>query len=441
MGKSNGTWKDQTARIWKDVTKAFPSIGKLSSAEALLDHTAFLVGNFVVAGTVSRFTVRVNYQPVAAETRLDTHPIKDKSGRSIGVLQQAEVAVLDRFEAYLPRTNPYRAVADSFPQLSETARAEKEMAVQLLHELIHAQLLIEADKGWPANERTLLSEFNAWAAPAWSNSLKAERDAVLNSIPAHKLTVLLNEKFAIQKSFGAFGVRVSNDQIVAKYVRTLPTLVQNNVKLALTRLFDRLDAARAQPTTPKGVPNAQPSAGVKTRQPRYYPRFLPIRGASASLPARPRVGVVSWISRPWPVSPVSTWPVKGIATGFGSTIGRQGVRTATPPTSWPWAAPAASPITRPPFGRPDRETSNPSLRAIVGGRIQPLRAQPLPTGPGRDSLRPGGRAWDPKSYAFSNLQPQEPYRYRPPWRVMSPESLGSKKMVWGPVRIWDSATE
>jgi len=398
---SKPTWKERLTRIWADVVSKDSSMAELSSASNLFSHDPFLVGNFPGSGGINRYSVRVSHNPVEAKTILTHYPFNDKAGK--GILHQAEVSVLDSFEAYLPKTSPYRAVADAFSD--PNVRVDKQMAVQLYHELLHAALLIEGDAGWPIDRRRILPTFNSWAAPAWGQGLATERASLLAVMSPRQFAILLNEKFVIQKAFAAFGVVASNEQIAEKYVRTFPELIQSNLKLALLGFFKKLDlanrSARVPTASPK--PNAHgervpvsPSALPGARQPRRFPIQAPRRGNLPVFQGDRVGGIPRERYRPQPFSPYRP-PTSQTFKAYSPQTSLFHRQAALPP-----------PRPRADAGF-DRFGAIPSARGIIGGRIAPITQPALPTYQ-VEHLRLDGRQWDPDSYSFSDL---EPHRWRP----------------------------
>jgi hypothetical protein len=220
--------------IWADVQKHDPTriVSNLMDETHLANQTAMKI---VVAGggKLHEFYVRVVLRPRAEPTELRTLNLP-------GSPKQATVTLVYSWPGAKRGTLQWDlnrveldALSRSAPDVEirkvVTRAVLKSMAVEVLHELIHARLILERQPEWPADKH-LTRVYQTWGAAAYSPDQKVLRDTILNRIkdlrslglkvgePADEFEHFLQEKFAIDTSASAFDSHATNEEIIKNYV-------------------------------------------------------------------------------------------------------------------------------------------------------------------------------------------------------------------------------
>jgi hypothetical protein len=434
MAAANNPVNDEQAtRIWADVVAhdKHKAVSALMSVANLISAEPLTVARFPAippATSPSVFKVRVKPWPNAAPTEFDP-----KLGMATVYLQFAWVPPM-RKSAYGEATS---GRSEWSPEMKERL-----MAVQLFHELIHARLILERQNGWPAADKTMHNEFQKWISYTLSpegaplvNAFKQQlQDLVGFTSTGQKVDDvfehLLQEKFATQKAFAAFGVEASNTEIarnyiaktyskrgVAESVRALRDKKADAVAAKLVDLYNEIDKfnastqkapaqkAPAVPIVPT-VPVPAPRKGTELLKQSWKsafawasPRNTPIMRTPNTITTRPIPVTTPPHFTRWQPPPVRPTPVSSYTPArpvFNNPYTTPGIpRSISNPGIDPFRGPIRSTASAPPWttSRPDRFTPgkgsgwDPVHASFGGGRIDPpsvtrmnlmdVRPQPL----------------------------------------------------------------
>jgi hypothetical protein len=381
---------DQLARIHADMLNHAPEMARYQDAPSYIANAPFLVARYATAGAVSYFfvnTFRQQRGDAKTAPELAVTPHKDGVMRRSMTLLQEDVLFADLSDGPIARVLDLDNINDP------TARQDRYLSVQLLHELFHARIVIERDARWPVADRTLLAEYEAWRAPYFSGPLQKIRAALLQRFGTEKeIEHFLNEKFVIQKAFKLYGVHAFNEEIAAQYARK-----NRGDREAVIELYRQLDRAHNDVVAPYVIP-------LKRGEPGYVP---PPPATPPPPPSwRPPKGTILPGFQPFWTEARYRPPAIPVNRFVTSPILRRYVPPA--PAFKPYVPPPRAFVQPPPVRRPDfgiqhgfGRTGDPARRDWFG----PIKAAAPPpwTRTRPEPFRPGnGSGWDPNRFHFDD---------------------------------------
>jgi hypothetical protein len=390
---------DQLASVFADMIAHAPEMVRYLNAPSYIANAPFVVARYKINGVMNYYAVNTFRQKRrdAKTSPMLTKPEVYRDGvmrRSLTLLQD-DVIFAD-FDA-----GPVQRVLERDLITEPTARQDRYLAIQLLHELFHARIALERDPNWPVADRTILAEYEKWSAPYQTAGFQGLRKALVQRFGSESAVEhLLQEKFVIQKTFALYGRHAFNEEIAAQYARR-----NRGDREAAVELFRLIDKAHNDVVAPFVIP---PRPG--------QPGYVPPRKILPQPPDEPRPArLPPWIQpfraetrfRPPPIPanrfaapiPAHRFPTPTPMNRFAAV---PVVRPYIPPVPRPVAY--AAPVRRPDYGIP----------RSIGGMTDPARrdwfgpigattAAPAWTRVRPDPIRPGtGTGWNPDRFGFED---------------------------------------